>query len=416
LGFLSLIYFASCENWAVLIAGSRHYRNYRHQSDIFQTYQILLKRGFKPENIILFAYDDIATDPDNPLKGQIFNIKKNVNVYPGSDKIDYKGKDVNSQQFVSVLLGEPLREGDKVLRSTKDDNVFVFYNDHGTRGFLCMPRGNGPFLSAQEFKETILTMKKKKMFKKLFINIEACYSGSVTSLLEGIPDVVTLCAASPYQSSYSKGYDYRINTFRTNEFTSNFLSRILLNPNDSVNGVIEYTKDHVKGSQVQSTCDENLINSPISDFLGDDEPQYMLFENKAEEEEDSSNEELVNSMDTQIAFLKTRIKVANTSQELYRSKMALYKELKRRGHVKTVMQKIMAPFSQENIGEMADEYPTSNIEWTCYEKAVHRFQSKCGDLDEYEYKKIPAFAKICDNFEEKDILRQIDRICPTKQW
>ena len=59
---LSILLFAfiSCDNFAVLVAGSNTWSNYRHQSDIFHHYQILRERGVKPENIIVFAYDDIA--------------------------------------------------------------------------------------------------------------------------------------------------------------------------------------------------------------------------------------------------------------------------------------------------------------------------------------------------------------------
>lgn len=55
-----LFAFITCDNYAVLVAGSNTYSNYRHQSDIFHHYHILVDRGIKPENIIVFAYDDIA--------------------------------------------------------------------------------------------------------------------------------------------------------------------------------------------------------------------------------------------------------------------------------------------------------------------------------------------------------------------
>lgn len=55
-----LFAFISCDNYAVLVAGSNTYTNYRHQSDIFHHYHILVDRGINPNNIIVFAYDDIA--------------------------------------------------------------------------------------------------------------------------------------------------------------------------------------------------------------------------------------------------------------------------------------------------------------------------------------------------------------------
>ena len=46
-------------NWAVLVAGSNGYSNYRHQSDIFHHYHILVDRGIKPENIIIAENGDV---------------------------------------------------------------------------------------------------------------------------------------------------------------------------------------------------------------------------------------------------------------------------------------------------------------------------------------------------------------------
>ena len=41
------------DNWAVIIASSCGYNNYRHQADSFHAYQILIEQGFEQENIIL---------------------------------------------------------------------------------------------------------------------------------------------------------------------------------------------------------------------------------------------------------------------------------------------------------------------------------------------------------------------------
>ena len=48
-------------NWAVIIAGSQGYYNYRHQSDISHAYHILVEEGgFPKENVITFMFNDIA--------------------------------------------------------------------------------------------------------------------------------------------------------------------------------------------------------------------------------------------------------------------------------------------------------------------------------------------------------------------
>ena len=47
-------------HWAVLVAGSRTYGNYRHQADTCHAYQIAKANGIPEDQIIHIAYDDIA--------------------------------------------------------------------------------------------------------------------------------------------------------------------------------------------------------------------------------------------------------------------------------------------------------------------------------------------------------------------
>jgi len=51
---------SSAANWAVLVAGSSGYDNYRHQADVCHAYQILHKNGIPDSNIVVMMYDDIA--------------------------------------------------------------------------------------------------------------------------------------------------------------------------------------------------------------------------------------------------------------------------------------------------------------------------------------------------------------------
>jgi legumain len=73
--------------WAVLLAGSAGYGNYRHQADVCHAYQILKKGGLKDENIIVFMYDDIAHNPENPYPGTIINHPEGSDVYHGVPKV-----------------------------------------------------------------------------------------------------------------------------------------------------------------------------------------------------------------------------------------------------------------------------------------------------------------------------------------
>ena len=136
----------SRQTYAVLVAGSNGYYNYRHQADVFHAYQVLTDRGIPHENIITMAYDDIPTDQRNPFPGKVYNkptySEPGVDVYNGV-QIDYKGADVTPANFLAVLRGDKeAAGGKKVLEAGKNDNVFVFFSDHGAPGIMAFPRGS----------------------------------------------------------------------------------------------------------------------------------------------------------------------------------------------------------------------------------------------------------------------------------
>ncbi|CAF1571558.1 unnamed protein product, partial [Adineta steineri] len=135
---------AAGQNWAVLVAGSNGWYNYRHQSDVCHAYQILHKNGIPDSNIIVMMYDDLAKDKQNPTKGVIINHPDGQDVYKGVPH-DYTGKTVTPKNFINVLLGKKdLMKGvgsGKVLESGPDDNVFIYFTDHGATGLVAFPTG-----------------------------------------------------------------------------------------------------------------------------------------------------------------------------------------------------------------------------------------------------------------------------------
>ena len=173
---LAVVAPALAVNWAVLTAGSNGFFNYRHQSDIFHTYQVLIKRGFNPANIIVLAYDDIASSNSNPYHNKVFNKPTykdpGVNVYAGV-KIDYSGKYVTPKVFESVLIGDQSyvkgMGTERILNSTADDNVFIYFSDHGSAGSISFPDGH---LMADELITILKQMRGK--YKKLVFYLETC--------------------------------------------------------------------------------------------------------------------------------------------------------------------------------------------------------------------------------------------------
>ncbi|KER20035.1 hypothetical protein T265_15407, partial [Opisthorchis viverrini] len=165
------------KNWVVLVAGSNTWENYRHQADVYRAYQLVRRNNVPAQNIITFAYDDIANNPKNPFKGRVFQDYQHRDVYNGV-VIDYRGKEVNRDYFVKVLTGDKKLEASnkKVLKSGPNDNVFIFFSGHGSTSLIAF---QDEVLHAMELNDTLAYMHSKKMFNKLVLYVEACYSGSM---------------------------------------------------------------------------------------------------------------------------------------------------------------------------------------------------------------------------------------------
>jgi legumain len=59
--------------WALLVAGSNTWMNYRHQADICHAYQVLHAHGVPDDHIVVMMYNDIAHNEENPNPGEIMN-------------------------------------------------------------------------------------------------------------------------------------------------------------------------------------------------------------------------------------------------------------------------------------------------------------------------------------------------------
>ena len=192
---------ASSDHWAVIIAGSNTYGNYRHQSDAHHAYKIMKDNGIPEDQIILMVYDDIASNFRNPYKGQIFNSPTGPNVYDQTT-ISYSGTEVNKDNFLAVLMGDSATTGGKpVLQSDANSKVFIYYTDHGATGLVAMPTGG--YLYADELQAAIDVMEANQMYDEVVFYLEACESGSMFPDLLASQKVYAMTASNAYLSSYA---------------------------------------------------------------------------------------------------------------------------------------------------------------------------------------------------------------------
>ncbi|XVF74924.1 hypothetical protein PTKIN_Ptkin13bG0149200 [Pterospermum kingtungense] len=193
------------KRWAILIAGSNYYANYRHQADVCHAYQILKNGGLEDENIVVFMYDDIAHSQFNPRPGIIINKPNGTDVYKGVPK-DYTGENVNVDNFFAVILGNKtgITGGSgKVVDSGPNDRIFIYYTDHGGPGMLGMP-SDSDYLSADDFINVLKKKHEAKSYKSMVIYVEACESGSIfEGILPRNLNIYAVTAANAEENSWA---------------------------------------------------------------------------------------------------------------------------------------------------------------------------------------------------------------------
>ena len=410
--FLSfLISAANSKQWAVLMAGSKGYQNYRHQADVFNIYNILTRRGFPKENIITLAYNDVVNHKLNPYPGKVFATKDHKDVYPGRENIDYVGKDANAENFIRVLLGDS--HNGRALETTEEDDIFIYYDDHGAPGVLCVPTYNGPEIYADQISAAIDQMKKDKKFRRILFVIEACYSGSVATNISG-SGVYVVSAAGPQQSSFSAQWDQELRTFRTNEFTQYFLQSAQEKPDGKILDVVNEASKKTIHSHVQAFGDFKVSQLPLSTFMLTEAPLTVDNSEDYELEENSLYENGASNSDAFVAFLQRRLNQADTPEEKKVLQQALDNEIQRRKQSTSIFNNIERKMVPNGIP--AGTPFVRSIKYDCYRAAIEAFRLFCGEIDEHELAKVQIFTHLCEKFSTKEIVQQIRQTCPALQW
>ena len=236
------------KKWALLVAGSSQWKNYRHQADVLAIYQILKKQGYDDDHIVLVLEDDLAYNPLNPRKGVIQVRPDGENVYAGA-VIDYRTSELVPSDIKNILLGNKSSRLPKVIEADSNDNVFIFWSGHGSPGQLeWLERGSG--FTDKLARETFTTMHDQEKYRKVLCLIETCYSGSVFSNVEGIPGVLAFTAAGPSETSKADVYNEDMGIWMSNRFSATLEDCIINAPDISFRDLYYRLFTNTVGSHV----------------------------------------------------------------------------------------------------------------------------------------------------------------------
>ncbi|XP_061348195.1 legumain [Gastrolobium bilobum] len=403
--------------WAVLVAGSSGYGNYRHQADVCHAYQLLRKGGLKEENIVVFMYDDIANNDLNPRPGIIINHPQGPDVYAGVPK-DYTGDHVTSENLYAVILGDKSKVkggSGKVINSKPEDRIFIYYSDHGGPGVLGMP--NMPYLYAMDFMDVLKKKHALGGYKKMVIYVEACESGSI---FEGIMpkdlNVYVTTASNAQESSwgtYCPGMDpspppefitclgdlYSVAWMEDSE-THNLKRETVKQQYQSVKKRTSNFNNYAIGSHVMEYGDTNITGEKLYLYQGFDPATVNFPPHNGKLE---TQMEVVNQRDAELFFMWQMYQRSNHQQE---KKTHILKQIaetvKHRNHldgsVKLIGVFLYGPGKGSSVLESmrAPGLPLVD-DWTCLKSMVRVFETHCGSLTQYGMKHMRAFANICNS-------------------
>ncbi len=202
--------------WALLVAGSKGWENYRFQADVFAMYQMLKENGFDDDHIVLICEDDLVGNPKNKTPGELRVSPDGPNVYDHA-AIDYKLSDLSPDDIGAILQGKKSQRLPHVIEATDKDNIFVFWSSHGSFS------GNVDFgttrkIDYKDFRSYLAGA----THRKILLAVEACYSGGLGEACEGIPGLLAITAANPYETSHADVWSYDLQIYLSNSFTRGF--------------------------------------------------------------------------------------------------------------------------------------------------------------------------------------------------
>jgi len=402
---------ANADNFAVIVAGSSTYANYRHQADACHAYKIAIKNGIPEKNVILFLVDDVANSHENPFKGKLFN-KPTANGVPGVDvyegcKPSYTGKQVNSKNFEAVLTGDSATATGPVLQSTSKDKVFINFVDHGGVGLIAFPE---KVYHKKQLMTTLQTMHSKKMYSRLVFYLEACESGSMfegkdgkthSSYLKSM-NIFATTAANGKESSWGtycppqdKVNGKHIGSCLGDLYSVNWMEdsdKAAEQASESLKSQWLLVKKETNKSHVLKFGDNTILQEHIHDYQGEAAQvrpvaQPGAYNTSAEEVQQHSQLKMDSSVDSRDIGLVTKFYAylrADAGERAEQAK-ALVSEVQHREDSHVIFQKLVAAVTGDTSGALLSaSMPVE--QHTCHMEATAGVQAACGRFTDYSLK------------------------------
>jgi len=375
----------SQEQWAVLVAGSKGWDNYRHQADVCHAYQVLYEHGVDDDHIIVMMYDDIAYNAQNPTKGVIKNNPAGPDVYKNVPK-DYTGVNVNPENFLAVLKGNKQavkgKGSGKVVQSGPNDNIFIYFADHGASGMVAFP---SDFLDAQTLNSALQDMHKNNRYKQMLFYLEACESGS---MFEGLlPDnigVLAVTASNSTAPSFACFYDEKLDTFLGDVFSVNWMKNA--DTENIEKETIEEQMEHISNStEIYSEIGQFGDKTIARDIVG-------LFQGLKKGDLFDTFEDITD------AVVAHEVSIARLEKNKHENSDKIHSLRKGRQFVDNVIEDIVYKVLGEpdNVDDIIEQVHEIR-DFDCFVDVARNFHEKCFNLGEngFALRKVHILANLC---------------------
>jgi len=399
------------KEWALLVAGSNTWGNYRHQADVCHAYQIMHAHGIPDENIIVMMFDDIANNTQNPTPGIVINHLNGSDVYHGVLK-DYTGRTVTPQNFINVLTGnkaamQGIGSG-RVIESGPNDHVFVNFVDHGATGILAFPIGE---LTVKQLNDALNQMYQNNQYNKLVLYIEACEAGSMFK--DVLPDNINIFAttASDYdESSYACYYDPKRNTYLGDVYSVNWMedSDAQDIEKETLQTQYQTTKQETTTSHVMEYGDLTISNLIVGEFQGEQEAPPKTVPKMPKRG--------AASWEVPLDILHKRLAAATSEQQKTSIRAEIDNLIEKRAHLEATVKKIVARVasSSEHEQRLTTARPQKLTQLECHHKLVKSFSANCFDFGKnpYALKHAYILANMCeDGLNAANVIHAMTDVC-----
>ena len=214
-------------NHAIIVSTSRYWFNYRHHTNALLIYQYLKSSygNYTDDRIILMLADEYNVNPRNPIKNQVYNTatdsvhhhrrsaqqqqhhspvsSSSSSLYTDDIEIDYRGEDVNVENFVRALTGRSGDHHHPVLHTDADSHILMYLTGHGGDSFLKF-QDNDEITSVQ-LAEIFQYMHQRDQYREILFLADTCQAFTLGDdvISRRVPNIYVVGTSLRGESSYA---------------------------------------------------------------------------------------------------------------------------------------------------------------------------------------------------------------------